>query len=67
MKGGSEMKCEHKRIKSENCVISCIDCGEILPADFLTAGNRQNSADKPPVEESTGKSTRKTRQAKTGK
>lgn len=35
-KGGQTMKCEHKRIKSENCVISCVDCGEILPLDFLT-------------------------------
>ena len=30
------MACEHKRIKSVNCVLSCVDCGEILPADFLT-------------------------------
>lgn len=29
------VKCEHKRIKSTNCVISCIDCGEILPIDYL--------------------------------
>lgn len=29
------VKCEHKRIKSTNCVISCIDCGEILPIDCL--------------------------------
>ena len=27
--------CEHKRIRSVNCVLSCMDCGEILPADFL--------------------------------
>lgn len=29
------VNCEHKRIKSTNCVISCIDCGEILPIDYL--------------------------------
>lgn len=29
------VKCEHKRIKSTNCVISCVDCGEILPIDYL--------------------------------
>ena len=34
------MKCEHKRIKSENCVISCIDCGEILPIDYLVGRDR---------------------------
>lgn len=31
------MSCEHKRIKSENCVISCMDCGAILPIDYLVA------------------------------
>lgn len=30
------MACNHERIKSVNCVISCVLCGEILPADFLT-------------------------------
>lgn len=34
------MKCEHKRIKSVNCVISCADCGEILPIDYLVAKDR---------------------------
>lgn len=29
------MSCEHKRIKSVNGVISCIDCGEILPFEFI--------------------------------
>ena len=33
------MACNHERIKSENCVISCLLCGEILPADFLTKKN----------------------------
>lgn len=30
------MACKHERIKSVNCVISCVDCGEILPVEFLT-------------------------------
>ena len=34
------MVCEHKRIKSENCVISCVDCGEILPIDYLVGRER---------------------------
>lgn len=34
------MKCEHKRIQSVNCVISCADCGEILPIDYLVAKDR---------------------------
>lgn len=33
------MACNHESIKSENCVISCLLCGEILPADFLTKKN----------------------------
>lgn len=28
------MACEHKNIKSVNCVLYCIDCGERLPDDF---------------------------------
>lgn len=47
-KGGQTMKCEHKRIKSENCVISCVDCGEILPLEFLTG--KKSSAPKTPAE-----------------
>ena len=34
------MACEHKRIKSENCVISCMDCGEILPIDYIIGRER---------------------------
>ena len=30
------MKCEHKRIKSVNCELICMDCVEALPNDFLT-------------------------------
>ena len=44
------MSCEHKRIKSENCVISCMDCGAILPIDYLVARERiaaQDAAEAP--------------------
>lgn len=58
------MACEHKRIKSTNCVISCMDCGEILPIDYLVAKDRikeQNAAKTPaePQEEAPKKTTRK--------
>lgn len=42
------MSCEHKRLKSINCVISCVDCGEILPIDYLVGRERikaQNAAE----------------------
>ena len=31
------MACNHERIKSENCVISCMICGKVLPLDYLVA------------------------------
>lgn len=34
------MACLHERIKSENCVISCLLCGKILPIDYLVARER---------------------------
>ena len=34
------MACEHKRIKSVNCEIFCMDCGEKLPIDYLVAKPR---------------------------
>ena len=34
------MGCEHKRIKSVNCVISCMDCGEVLPIDYIIGRER---------------------------
>ena len=43
------MACKHERIKSENCVISCLLCGEILPIDYLVAKDRikaQNAEEK---------------------
>ena len=44
------MICPHKRIKSVNCVISCADCGEILPIDYLVGKSRiaeQKAAETP--------------------
>jgi hypothetical protein len=46
------MSCEHKRLKSVNCVIYCADCGEILPIDYLVAKDRIAKQDAPaPAEE----------------
>ncbi len=61
------MSCEHKRVKSVNGVVSCIDCGEILPDYFTTPRNVQKQAEKPPADNSTGKPTGRKRTAKTGK
>ena len=44
------MDCKHERIKSENCVISCIDCGAILPIDYLVAKDRVQKPAETPVE-----------------
>ena len=44
------MACNHERIKSVNCVISCVLCGEILPIDYLVGKDRiaaQKSAEQP--------------------
>ena len=30
------MVCKHKNIKSVNCELFCIDCGENLPAGYFT-------------------------------
>lgn len=53
------MKCEHKRIQSVNCVISCADCGEILPIDYLVAKDRIKAQNAEPkaVEDTPKKST----------
>ena len=58
------MSCEHKRIKSVNCVIYCADCGEKLPVDYLVGKSRieeQKAAETPenPVKTETKKTTRK--------
>lgn len=34
------MACNHERIRSTNCVISCDICGEILPIDYLVGKSR---------------------------
>ena len=34
------MDCKHKRIKSVNCEIFCMDCGEKLPIDYLVGKER---------------------------
>ena len=60
------VKCEHKRIKSENCVLSCIDCGEILPNDFLTPKNGAKTTHTPSADEGVGKTTTRKRAAKKG-
>lgn len=40
------MTCKHKHIKSENCVLYCMDCGERLPDDYF----RRKKAANTPVE-----------------
>ena len=37
--------CDHKRIKSVNCVLYCIDCGAQLPPEFNAPAPKQE--DKP--------------------
>ena len=41
------MACEHKRIKSVNCVIMCADCGDVLPIDYLVGKDRIAKQDAP--------------------
>lgn len=58
------MACEHKRIKSVNCEIFCMDCGEKLPIDYLVGKERiaQQKAEEPKPEEAprtTKKTTKK--------
>jgi hypothetical protein len=43
-----------------NCVISCADCGEILPIDYLVAKDRIKAQDaEKPAEEPVKKAGRK--------
>ena len=63
-KGGQIMSCEHKRLKSVNCVIYCAECGEKLPVDYLVGKSRieeQKAAETPaePQEKPIKKTTRK--------
>lgn len=48
------MACEHKRIKSTNCVLTCMDCGVTLPEGFLSA---RKGAKNPDQGAKAGKST----------
>jgi hypothetical protein len=43
-----------------------VDCGAILPADFLTAGKGKNQANIPPVEDKPDKSPARKRTPKKG-
>ena len=58
------MSCEHKRLKSVNCVIYCAECGEKLPVDYLVGKSRiaeQKAAETPaePQEKVIKKTARK--------
>ena len=47
------MACTHERIKSVNCEIFCMECGEKLPIDYLVGKDRiaqQNKAVEPAEE-----------------
>lgn len=47
------MDCKHERIKSVNCEIFCMECGEKLPIDYLVGKGRiaeQNKAGEPAEE-----------------
>ena len=63
MKGEKGMKCEHKRVKSENCVVSCMDCGTILPDYFKTPGNGAKRAGEPLADAKSDKSPGRKRKA----
>ena len=39
------MECKHKRIKSVNCELFCMDCREKLPDNFLMPVNGQKQAE----------------------
>ena len=58
------MECKHKRIKSVNCELFCIDCGEKLPDSFLIPVNGQKQAENQPADDGKGKYTGKKRTAK---
>lgn len=64
MKGESKMECKHKRIKSVNCELFCIDCGEKLPDSFLMLVNGQKQAENRSAEDPKEKPTNRKRTAK---
>lgn len=56
------MGCEHKRVKSVNCVIFCMDCGariEVVPATRTSSG-----ADAPPSPEGKAEKAKRTTRKK---
>jgi len=55
------MACKHERIKSVNCELYCIECGEKLPADWLTGKHTTEPAK---AAESAEKGTKTTRRKK---
>ena len=40
--------CEHKRLKCVDNVLSCMDCGAILPLEALTAGESKPMTENAP-------------------
>lgn len=42
------MECKHPRIKSENCVLICCECGAVLPKDYLNKPKTAQEAPKKP-------------------
>lgn len=43
------MICEHKKIKSVNCVLYCVECGSKLPDGWLNKDttNKENAQETP--------------------
>ena len=39
------MACEHKRLKSVNCVIMCADCGAVVPVPVQGAAGERTKGD----------------------
>ena len=56
-KGGKLMACKHERVKSVNCELFCLVCGEKLPGDFF----------KPPAEAPTQEAEKKPAKKKAAK
>ena len=48
------MACEHKNIKSVNCVLYCIDCGVQLPAEFNQPKQEEVKAETKPKKKKGG-------------
>lgn len=60
------MGCTHGRIKTVNCDVFCLLCGEKLPADWLTGKNTpapDDTAKAPENGQKTAKSTTRKRKA----